>query len=130
MPRKIPATATEVMLSGLSEGIRAMVAEAISEGMERLKEDVLKELPDALVMPTFPAGEEMHRLLSPEDVAVLLSCSEDTVRRRMDDGDLCYIVERGSDRRRIPYAWVVEYIYKHTRYTGPMGKRREVVNNA
>ena len=48
----------------------------------------------------------------------------------MDNGEISYIVERGSDRRRIPYAWVIEYIYKHKRYTGPFGKRREVVENA
>jgi len=60
------------------------------------------------------------------DVAELLACSEDKVKKRMDAGDLAYIVERGSDRRRIPYSWVVEYIHRHKKYAGPLGKRWEV----
>ncbi len=119
-----------VLFAGLSDGIRAMVAEAVTAQMETLTKNITAQLPDLLAIPTIQSGEELHRLLRPSEVAKLLACTEDTVKRRMDNGEISYIVERGSDRRRIPYAWVIEYIYKHKRYTGPFGKRREVVENA
>ena len=80
-----------------------------------------------VALPSPPADVPQERLLTTADVAELLACSEAKVKKRMDAGDLAYIVERGSDRRRIPYSWVVEYIHKHKRYAGPLGKRWEVV---
>lgn len=62
-----------------------------------------------------------------KDAAELLACSVDTAKKRMDAGDIAYIVERGSDRRRIPYSWVMEYIHRHKKYARPFGKRKEIV---
>ena len=110
----------------LLEGVARIVAERDKARMDELTERILAKLSEVIALPQMPAELPQERLLRPNEAAELLACSVDTVKKRMDAGDLAYIVERGSDRRRIPYSWVVEYIYKHKRYTGPLGKRKEV----
>lgn len=123
--RAVDAAATELVVT-LLEGIAKIAEEQVKAKMAELSEEILKKLPEVVALPSPPADVPQERLLRPSEAAELLACSEDMVKKRMDAGDLAYIVERGSDRRRIPYSWVVEYIHRHKRYAGPLGKRWEV----
>lgn len=125
--RAVDAAAAELVAT-LLEGIAKIAEEQVKAKMAELSEEILKKLPEVVALPLPPADMPQERLLRPSEAAELLACSEDTIKKRMDAGDLAYIVERGSDRRRIPYSWVVEYIHRHKRYTGPLGKRREAGN--
>ena len=126
MARNATDEAAAKLVATLLEGIARIADEQVKERMDALSEEILKKLPEVVALPPPPAEVPLERLLSTADVAEILNCSEDKVRKRMDAGDLAYIVERGSDRRRIPYSWVVEYIHRHKKYTGPLGKRWEV----
>ena len=124
--RAVDEAATQLVAT-LLEGIAKIAEEQVKARTDELTAEILAKLPEVVALPPPPAEVPQERLLTAADVAELLACSEDKVKKRMDAGDLAYIVERGSDRRRIPYSWVVEYIHKHKRYTGPLGKREEVV---
>lgn len=126
MAKKAVDAAAAQLVATLLEGIAKIAEEQVKAKMAELSEEILAKLPEVVALPPPPADVPQERLLTATDVAELLACSEDKVKKRMDAGDLAYIVERGSDRRRIPYSWVVEYIHRHKRYTGPLGKRREV----
>ena len=125
--RAVDAAAAELVAT-LLDGIAKIAEEQVKAKMAELSEEILAKLPDVVALPPPPADLPQERLLRPSEAAELLACSEDMVKKRMDAGDLAYIVERGSDRRRIPYSWVVEYIHRHKRYTGPLGKRREATS--
>ena len=126
MTKKAVDAAAAQLVATLLEGIAKIAEEQVKARTDELATEILAKLPDVVALPSPPADVPMERLLRPSEVAELLACSEDTIKKRMDAGDLAYIVERGSDRRRIPYSWVVEYIHRHKRYTGPLGKRKEV----
>ena len=123
--RAVDDAAAQLVVT-LLDGIAKIAEEQVKAHMDELAAEVLAKLPDVVALPQMPAEVPQERLLTTADVAEMLNCSVDTAKKRMDAGDLTYIVERGSDRRRIPYSWVVEYIHKHKRYTGPLGKRWEV----
>lgn len=126
MARSATDEAAAKLVATLLEGIAKIADEQVKTRMDELSAEILAKLPEVVALPPPPAEVPLERLLSTADVAEILNCSEDKVRKRMDAGDLAYIVERGSDRRRIPYSWVVEYIHRHKKYTGPLGKRWEV----
>ena len=126
MAERAVDVAAAQLVATLLNGIERIAAEQVKAHMGELAAEVLAKLPEVVALPPPPAEIPQERLLSTADVAEMLNCSVDTAKKRMDAGDLAYIVERGSDRRRIPYSWVVEYIHKHKRYTGPLGKRKEV----
>ena len=126
MAKRAVDDAAAQLVATLLDGIAKIAEEQVKAHMGELAAEVLAKLPDVVALPQMPAEVPQERLLSTADVAEMLACSEDKVKKRMDAGDIAYIVERGSDRRRIPYSWVVEYIHKHKRYTGPLGKRWEV----
>ena len=128
MARKAVDAAAAQLVATLLEGIAKIAEEQVKERMDALSEGILKKLPEVVALPPPPADVPQERLLRPSEAAELLACSEDTIKKRMDAGDLAYIVERGSDRRRVPYSWVVEYIHRHKKYTGPLGKRWEVTS--
>ena len=125
--RAVDEAATQLVAT-LLEGIAKIAEEQVKARTDELAAEILAKLPEVVALPPLPAEAPQERLLSTADVAEMLNCSVDTAKKRMDAGDLAYIVERGSDRRRIPYSWVVEYIHKHKRYTGPLGKRREATS--
>jgi len=125
--RAVDAAAAQLVAT-LLEGIAKIAEEQVKARTDELTAEILAKLPEVVTLPPPPADVPMERLLRPSEAAELLACSEDMVKKRMDAGDLAYIVERGSDRRRIPYSWVVEYIHRHKRYTGPLGKRREATS--
>ena len=126
MEKRAVDVAAAQLVAMLLDGIERIAAEQVKAHMDELAAEVLAKLPDVVALPQMPAEVPQERLLTTADVAEMLNCSVDTVKKRMDAGDLAYIVERGSDRRRIPYSWVVEYIHKHKKYAGPLGKRWEV----
>lgn len=128
MAERAVDVAAAQLVATLLNGIERIAAEQVKAHMGELAAEVLAKLPEVVALPPPPADVPQERLLRPSEAAELLACSEDTIKKRMDAGDLAYIVERGSDRRRIPYSWVVEYIHKHKRYTGPLGKRREATS--
>ena len=128
MAKRAVDEAAAQLVATLLEGIAKIAEEQVKARTDELAAEILAKLPEVVALPPPPAEVSQERLLTVADVAELLACSEDKVKKRMDAGDLAYIVERGSDRRRIPYSWVVEYIYKHKRYTGPLGKRREATS--
>lgn len=128
MARKAVDAAAAQLVATLLEGIAKIAEEQVKARTDELTAEILAKLPEVVTLPPPPADVPMERLLRPSEAAELLACSEDMVKKRMDAGDLAYIVERGSDRRRIPYSWVVEYIHRHKRYTGPLGKRREATS--
>ena len=128
MARKAVDAAAAQLVATLLEGIAKIAKEQVKTRTDELTAEILAKLPEVVALPPPPADVPMERLLRPSEAAELLACSEDMVKKRMDAGDLAYIVERGSDRRRIPYSWVVEYIHRHKRYTGPLGKRREATS--
>lgn len=123
-------SAAQVFLDGVADGIRAMVAEEVAAHLGELTAAVLKEMPERLVLPQFQQEVFPLRLLSLDEVAFMLGCSKPTVERLMYVGELAYIVPSGGGHRKVPYAWVVEYICKHKRFTGPVGARREVTEEA
>ncbi len=123
-------SAAQVFLDGVADGIRAMVAEEVAAHLGELTAAVLKEMPERLVLPQFQQEVFPLRLLSLDEVAFMLGCSKPTVERLMYVGELAYIVPSGGGHRKVPYAWVVEYICKHKRFTGPVGARREVSEEA
>lgn len=125
MAKRAVDEAAAQLVATLLEGIAKIAEEQVKARTDELAAEILAKLPEVVALPP-PADVPQERLLRPSEAAELLACSEDTIKKRMDAGDLAYIVERGSDRRRIPYSWVVEYIHKHKRYTGPLGKRKEV----
>ena len=126
MAKRAVDDAAAQLVATLLDGIERIAAEQVKAHMDELAAEVLAKLPDVVALPPMPAEVPQERLLTTADVAGMLNCSVDTAKKRMDAGDLAYIVERGSDRRRIPYSWVVEYIHKHKKYAGPLGKRWEV----
>lgn len=128
MEKRAVDVAAAQLVATLLDGIERIAAEQVKAHMDELAAEVLAKLPDVVALPQMPAEVPQERLLTTADVAEMLNCSVDTVKKRMDAGDIAYIVERGSDRRRIPYSWVVEYIHKHKKYAGPLGKRWEVTS--
>ena len=126
MEKRAVDVAAAQLVATLLDGIERIAAEQVKAHMGELAAEVLAKLPEVVALPQMPAEVPQERLLTTADVAEMLSCSVDTAKKRMDAGDLAYIVERGSDRRRIPYSWVVEYIHRHKKYAGPLGKRWEV----
>lgn len=126
MEKRAVDVAAAQLVATLLDGIERIAAEQVKAHMDELAAEVLAKLPDVVALPQMPAEVPQERLLTTADVAEMLNCSVDTAKKRMDAGDLTYIVERGSDRRRIPYSWVVEYIHKHKKYAGPLGKKWEV----
>ena len=128
MAKRAVDEAAAQLVATLLEGIAKIAEEQVKARTDELAAEILAKLPEVVALPPPPAEVPMERLLRPSEAAELLACSEDMVKKRMDAGDLAYIVERGSDRRRIPYSWLVEYIHRHKRYTGPLGKRREATS--
>ena len=93
--------------------------------MEELAGKVLEHLPELIYLPPPPADVPEERLLSVGEVARVLGCSPATVRKRFETGELAYVLERGSDVRKVPYSWVVAYIHRLPRYTGKLKEKKE-----
>ena len=126
MPRKAADVAAGELVTALMAGVERVAAEKVAAQMEELSGRILEHLPELIYLPPPPADVPLERLLSVGEVADLLGCSTVTVGKRFASGDLAYVLERGSDIRKVPYSWVVEYIHRLPRYTGKLKEKKEV----
>ena len=126
MPRKAADVAAGELVAALMAGVERVAAEKVAAQMEELSGRILEHLPELLYLPPPPAEAPEERLLSVGDVARILGCSPTTVGKRFESGELAYVLERGSDVRKVPYSWVVEYIHSLPRYTGKLKEKKEV----
>ena len=126
MPRKAADAAAGELVAALMAGVERVAAEKVAAQMEELSGRILEHLPELLYLPPPPAEAPEERLLSVGDVARILGCCPATVGKRFESGELAYVLERGSDVRKVPYSWVVEYIHSLPRYTGKLKEKKEV----
>ena len=126
MPRKAADVAAGELVAALMAGVERVAAEKVAAQMEELSGRILEHLPELLYLPPPPAEVPDERLLSVGDVARILGCCPATVGKRFESGELAYVLERGSDVRKVPYSWVVEYIHRLPRYTGKLKEKKEV----
>ena len=126
MPHKAADVAAGELVAALMAGVERVAAEKVAAQMEELSGRILEHLPELLYLPPPPAEVPEERLLSVGEVARILGCSPATVGKRFESGELAYVLERGSDVRKVPYSWVVEYIYRLPRYTGKLKEKKEV----
>ncbi|EFM22600.1 hypothetical protein [Selenomonas sp. oral taxon 149] len=126
MPRKAADAAAGELVAALMAGVERVAAEKVTAQMEELAGKVLEHLPELIYLPPPPADVPEERLLSVGEVARILGCSPATVGKRFETGELAYVLERGSDVRKVPYSWVVEYIHRLPRYTGKLKEKKEV----
>jgi len=126
MPRKAADVAAGELVAALMAGVERVAAEKVAAQMEELSGRILEHLPELLYLPPPPAEVPEERLLSVGDVARILGCCPATVGKRFESGELAYVLERGSDVRKVPYSWVVEYIHSLPRYTGKLKEKKEV----
>ena len=126
MPRKAADVAAGELVATLMAGVERVAAEKVAAQMEELSGRILEHLPELLYLPPPPADVPEERLLSVGDVASILGCCPATVGKRLESGELAYVLERGSDVRKVPYSWVVEYIHRLPRYTGKLKEKKEV----
>ena len=130
MPRKAAEAATLDIAAVITAAVERIAAEKIAEQSEVTTQRIIEHLPEVVYLPPKPAENPPERLLSVGEVADLLGCSTVTVGKRFASGDLPYVLERGSDVRKVPYSLVVEYIHSLPRYTGMLKDKKEVVINA
>ena len=126
MPRKAADAAAGELVAALMAGVERVAAEKVAAQMEELAGKVLEHLPELVYLPPPPADVPEERLLSVGEVARVLGCSPATVGKRFETGELTYVLERGSDVRKVPYSWVVEYIHRLPRYTGKLKGKKEI----
>ena len=126
MPRKAADVAAGELVAALMAGVERVAAEKVAAKMEELSGRILEHLPELLYLPPPPAEAPEERLLNIGEVARILGCSPATVGKRFESGDLAFVLERGSDVRKVPYSWVVEYIHRLPRYTGKLKEKKEV----
>ena len=125
MPRKAADAAAGELVAALMAGVERVAAEKVAAQMEELSGRILEHLPELLYLPPPPAEAPEERLLSVGEVARILGCSPATVGKRFESGELAYVLERGSDIRKVPDSWGVEYIYRLPRSTGELQEKKE-----
>lgn len=128
MPRKAADEVATDLVATLMAGVEKIAAEKVAAQMDELSKKILEKMPEVIALPPPPAEVPLERLLSVGEVAELLGCSTVTVAKRFESGDLAFVLERGSEHRKVPYSWVVEYIHGLPRYTGKLKERKEIGN--
>lgn len=128
---KTAATAATLDIAAvITAAVERIAAEKIEKQTEEMAQQVIEHLPKVVYLPPKPAEAPQERLLSVKEVAKILGCSTTTVVKRFESGDLAYVLERGSENRKVPYSWVVEYIHSLPRYTGKVKEKKEVKAHA
>lgn len=125
MPRKAADAVAVDIVKVLTDAVERIAAEKVATQSEAVTQRIIEQLPEVVYLPPPPADVPLERLLSVGEVADLLGCSTVTVGKRFASGDLAYVLERGSDIRKVPYSWVVEYIHSLPRYTGKLKEKKE-----
>lgn len=118
--------AADAFIAGLMVGFDRIADEKLTEKVDALEQRIIEHLPEVVYLPPPPAEVPEERLLSVKEVARLLDCSPRTVQLRMDRGELVYVLERGSENRKVLYSWAVEYMHSLPCYTGKLKERKEV----
>ena len=126
MPRKAADAVAVDIVKVLTDAVERIAAEKVAAQAEVVTQSIIDHLPEVVYLPPKPAEVPQERLLSVKQVAELLGCSTGTVTKRFESGDLPFVLERGSDIRKAPYSWVVEYIHALPRYTGKVKEKKEV----
>lgn len=130
MPRKAADAVAVDIVKVLTDAVEKIAAEKVAAQAEAVTHSIIDHLPEVIALPPIPAETPLERLLSVKQVADLLGCSTRTVIKRFERGDLAFVLERGSDVRKVPYSWVVEYIHSLPRYTGKVKEKKEVNGHA
>ena len=126
MPRKASDAVAVDIVKVLTDAVERIATEKVAAQSEVVTQSIIDHLPEVVYLPPKPAEVPQERLLSVGEVAKILGCSTTTVVKRFESGDLAYVLERGSDIRKVPYSWVVEYIHALPRYTGKVKEKKEV----
>jgi hypothetical protein len=130
MPRKAADAVAVDIVKVLTDAVERIAAEKVAAQTEAVTQSIIENMPEVIALPPMPADVPLERLLSVKQVADLLGCSPVTVGKRFESGDLAFVLERGSENRKVPYSWVVEYIYSLPRYTGKLKEKKEVKGHA
>ena len=126
MPRKASDAVAVDIVKVLTDAVERIATEKVAAQSEVVTQSIIDHLPEVVYLPPKPAEVPQERLLSVGEVAKILGCSTTTVVKRFESGDLAYVLERGSDIRKVPYSWVVEYTHSLPRYTGKVKEKKEV----
>lgn len=130
MSRKASEAATLDIVKVLTDAVERIAAEKVRAQTSEVTRQIVENLPALVYLPPPPADVPLERLLSVKEVAKILGCSPVTVGKRFESGELPFVLERGSDIRKVPYSWVVEYIHSLPRYTGKLKEKKEVKGHA
>ena len=122
--------ATLDIVKVLTDAVERIAVEKVRAQTSEVTRQIVENLPALVYLPPPPADVPLERLLNVKEVAKILGCSPVTVGKRFESGELPFVLERGSDIRKVPYSWVVEYIHSLPRYTGKLKERKEVKGHA
>ena len=114
----------------LTDAVERIAVEKVRAQTSEVTRQIVENLPALVYLPPPPADVPLERLLNVKEVAKILGCSPVTVGKRFESGEIPFVLERGSDIRKVPYSWVVEYIHSLPRYTGKLKERKEVKAHA
>jgi len=126
MKKTAADVATLDIVKVLTDAVERIAAEKVRAQTSEVTRQIVENLPALVYLPPPPADVPLERLLSVKEVAKILGCSPVTVGKRFESGELPFVLERGSDIRKVPYSWVVEYIHSLPRYTGKLKEKKEV----
>ena len=130
MGKTVADVATLDIVKVLTDAVERIAAEKVRAQTSEVTRQIVENLPALVYLPPPPADVPLERLLNVKEVAKILGCSPATVGKRFESGEIPFVLERGSDIRKVPYSWVVEYIHSLPRYTGKLKERKEVKAHA
>ena len=130
MKKTAADVATLDIVKVLTDAVERIAVEKVRAQTSEVTRQSVENLPALVYLPPPPADVPLERLLSVKEVAKILGCSPVTVGKRFESGELPFVLERGSDIRKVPYSWVVEYIHSLPRYTGKLKEKKEVKGHA
>ena len=130
MKKTAADVATLDIVKLLTDAVERIATEKVRAQTSEVTRQIVENLPALVYLPPPPADVPLERLLSVKEVAKILGCSPVTVGKRFESGELPFVLERGSDIRKVPYSWVVEYIHSLPRYPCKLKEKKEVEGHA